>query len=99
MIMYLVYINNVSNAAEGTNDPQIALLTSDKEKAEAKFRELVQTIKEDNQAFVDYLYGEKDVNANSYSCMIFWRKPENWDWYSEICVVKLNPEEDYMPIL
>lgn len=97
--MYIVYENHVCiNSGDGTNDPEIALLTSSKEKARKKAEELINKIAQDEYAFIDEDWdGTIDGNVeNGCSVIIFWDKPENWGHYTEVIISKITKETEYL---
>lgn len=96
--MYIVYVNHVCKLGDyGSNDTEISLITDNKITAKSKAYELVDSYKSDPAAHIDSEWsGSFDYSSDS-ECIVFWDKPENWDWYSEIHVVERLVGKDYLP--
>lgn len=92
-MMYVVYINNVCHRSDyGTNDPEIKAVTSNFATARTIANQLVAEFKKDSTAYIDSEWeGKFDLGLSDMcNCIIFWDKQENWSWYSEICIKKIE---------
>lgn len=97
--MYIVYTNNVCiNSDNGTNDPEIVLLTSSKDKALKKAEQLINRIAQDECAFIDEDW-DGTLGGNLHygrNVIIFWDKQENWGHYTEVIISEIAEETEYL---
>lgn len=101
--MYIVYVAHYCKlGAYGFNENELALLTNNKSEAIAKAHELAEWYSSDPDAYIDSEW-DGTFNSNSVEgrsdaeCIVFYNEQENWDWYSEIHVVELQENIDYLP--
>lgn len=95
--MYLVYINHVCRVDEyGANDAEPVMITDDLESAISKATSLIKKFSDDTSANIDSEWDGEFNPKNDSSCIIFWDKEENWDWYSEIHIKEMMCGKEYL---